>query len=196
MTVAARRFHLMGGECNYLLRVNPTTYRLEFVPEEAWQTPEMLSWDEDDIKVGCVGPVCLRVYSHCAHLLGKYMYVCACCPHVPSVLLGCSTTGASLLFVWLTGWCCCLPGCLPAWLSVCPQELLDEAQVQLVEGAARLCMPVQLIRKTRSVGVVPTQPTIYEVGACLRGVLGQQGCSRLRLNTALVRQPCISKAGV
>lgn len=42
----------MGGECNYLLRVNPTTYRLEFVPEEAWQTPEMLSWDEDDIKVG------------------------------------------------------------------------------------------------------------------------------------------------
>lgn len=45
------RFHRMGGECNYLLRVNPTTYRLEFVPEEAWQTPEMLSWDEDDIKV-------------------------------------------------------------------------------------------------------------------------------------------------
>lgn len=41
----------MGGECNYLLRVNPTTYRLEFVPEEAWQTPEMLSWDEDDITV-------------------------------------------------------------------------------------------------------------------------------------------------
>jgi hypothetical protein len=41
----------MGGECNYLLRVNPVTYHLEFVPEEAWQTPEMLSWDEDDIKV-------------------------------------------------------------------------------------------------------------------------------------------------
>lgn len=44
-----------------------------------------------------------------------------------------------------------------------PQELLDDAQVHLTEGAARLCMPVQLIRKTRSVGVVPTQPTIYEV---------------------------------
>jgi IMP and pyridine-specific 5'-nucleotidase len=43
------------------------------------------------------------------------------------------------------------------------QELLDDAQVHLAEGAARLCMPVQLIRKTRSVGVVPTQPTIYEV---------------------------------
>lgn len=49
-------------------------------------------------------------------------------------------------------------------LAACTvQELLDDAQVQLTEGAARLCMPVQLIRKTRSVGVVPTQPTIYEV---------------------------------
>ena len=42
----------MGGECNYLLQVNPTTYRLEFVPEAHWQTAEMLSWDEDDIQVG------------------------------------------------------------------------------------------------------------------------------------------------
>lgn len=56
----------MGGECNYLLRVNPTTYRLEFVPEEAWQTPEMLSWDEDDIKVWtntCRGQYCAVQYS-------------------------------------------------------------------------------------------------------------------------------------
>jgi IMP and pyridine-specific 5'-nucleotidase len=41
----------MGGECNYLLRVNPATMRLEFVPDDDWQTPEMLAWDEDDIKV-------------------------------------------------------------------------------------------------------------------------------------------------
>ena len=27
------RFHLMGGECNYLLRVNPKSYGLEFVPD-------------------------------------------------------------------------------------------------------------------------------------------------------------------
>ncbi|WIA32869.1 hypothetical protein OEZ86_006043 [Tetradesmus obliquus] len=86
------RFHLMGGECNYLLRVNPVSKQLEFVPDDEWMTPEMLAWDEEDIK-----------------------------------------------------------------------ELLDDAQVHLTEGAARLCMPVQLIRKTRSVGVVPTQPTIYEV---------------------------------
>lgn len=55
------RFHLMGGECNYLLRVNPVTYHLEFVPEEAWQTPEMLSWDEDDIKVCCWGGESIHV---------------------------------------------------------------------------------------------------------------------------------------
>jgi hypothetical protein len=53
-THTPRRFHLMGGECNYLLRVNPASYRLEFVPEGDWQTPEMLSWDEEDIKV-CAG---------------------------------------------------------------------------------------------------------------------------------------------
>lgn len=83
----------MGGECNYLLRVNPVDKRLEFIPDEEWKTPEMLSWHEEDIK-----------------------------------------------------------------------ELLDEGQTLLVEGAARLCLPVQVIRKPRSVGVVPTAPTIYEVG--------------------------------
>ena len=43
------RFHIMGGECNYLLRVTPDTKRLEFVPEEVWKTPVMKSWQE---KVG------------------------------------------------------------------------------------------------------------------------------------------------
>lgn len=28
------RFHVMGGECNYLLRVTPEDKRLEFVPDE------------------------------------------------------------------------------------------------------------------------------------------------------------------
>jgi hypothetical protein len=45
------RFHLMGGECNYLLRVNPRSKQLEFVPDDEWMTPEMLAWDEEDIKV-------------------------------------------------------------------------------------------------------------------------------------------------
>jgi hypothetical protein len=42
----------MGGECNYLLRVNPHSKQLEFVPDDEWMTPEMLAWDEEDIKVG------------------------------------------------------------------------------------------------------------------------------------------------
>ncbi len=41
--------------------------------------------------------------------------------------------------------------------------LLDEAQHILEEGAHRLRLPVCVIRKERSVGVVPTAPTIYEV---------------------------------
>jgi hypothetical protein len=32
-----QRFHLMGGECNYLLDVDPDAYHLRFVPDEAWQ---------------------------------------------------------------------------------------------------------------------------------------------------------------
>jgi IMP and pyridine-specific 5'-nucleotidase len=43
------RFHLMGGECNYLCEVDPATYRLRFVPDEAWQTPEMRAWREPDV---------------------------------------------------------------------------------------------------------------------------------------------------
>ncbi|KIZ01088.1 IMP-specific 5'-nucleotidase 1 [Monoraphidium neglectum] len=46
----AGRFHLMGGECNYLLRVDPSTCRLEFVPDEEWQTAEMRAWSEEDIR--------------------------------------------------------------------------------------------------------------------------------------------------
>jgi hypothetical protein len=41
---------MMGGECNYLLRVNQGTHRLEFVPDHEWKTEEMLSWQEVDIQ--------------------------------------------------------------------------------------------------------------------------------------------------
>jgi len=44
-----KRFHLMGGECNYLLRVNPADYSLEFVRDEEWQTREMRGWREEEI---------------------------------------------------------------------------------------------------------------------------------------------------
>lgn len=43
------RFHIMGGECNYLLRVNSANMRLEFVPDAEWKSPAMMSWSDDDI---------------------------------------------------------------------------------------------------------------------------------------------------
>ena len=45
------RFHIMGGECNYLLRVGPgKDRRLEFVPDEEWKSTFMMSWSERDIQ--------------------------------------------------------------------------------------------------------------------------------------------------
>jgi IMP and pyridine-specific 5'-nucleotidase len=38
-------FHVMGGECNYLLNVNET-YGLQFVPNEEWATVEQYGWRE------------------------------------------------------------------------------------------------------------------------------------------------------
>jgi IMP and pyridine-specific 5'-nucleotidase len=94
-----RRFFIMGGECNYLLRVAPpggaaprARRRLEFVPDAEWKSPTMAAWRGEDI-----------------------------------------------------------------------EALLDAAQALLLEGAARLRLPVDVVRKERAVGVVPTAPTIYEV---------------------------------
>lgn len=54
----------------------------------------------------------------------------------------------------------------PEMASWTPQEierLLDAAQAALEEGAARLRLPVRVIRKERAVGVLPLAPTVYEV---------------------------------
>lgn len=84
-------FHVMGGECNYLLKVN-SQYKLEFVPEELWMSPDMLQWSEHDVN-----------------------------------------------------------------------DLLDDAECALRSGAARLRIPIEVVRKPRAVGAVPREPTIYEV---------------------------------
>lgn len=86
------RFLLMGGECNYLLRVTHPDKRLEFVPDHEWKSEFMMSWDEEDV-----------------------------------------------------------------------EALLGEGERVLRDAALRLKVPVQVIRKERSVGVVPSAPTIYEV---------------------------------
>jgi len=86
------RFHIMGGECNYLLRVKGPDRRLEFVPDAEWKSPYMMSWQQEDIT-----------------------------------------------------------------------QLLENAESLLLHSAARLRLPVNVVRKERAVGIVPCGPTIYEV---------------------------------
>lgn len=47
-TTITSLFHVVGGECNYLLKVNEH-YKLEFVPEELWMSPDMLQWSDSDV---------------------------------------------------------------------------------------------------------------------------------------------------
>lgn len=42
--------------------------------------------------------------------------------------------------------------------------MLASAEAMLLDSAKRLALPVTLVRKPRSVGIVPQQATIYEVG--------------------------------
>jgi len=52
---------------------------------------------------------------------------------------------------------------MAAWPPAAVAALLDDAQRVLEEGAARLRLPVTVVRKERAVGVVPALPTVYEV---------------------------------
>jgi hypothetical protein len=161
----------MGGECNYLLRVRPDDKHLEYVPDEEWQTPEMKCWKEEDIQVG--GAAHPPRSQHVPRQPASPHSCPGSSSNSPSNgeqrrllgplwahMMACPATGAALLLLLLL--------LLPR-----PQGMLTEAQAILEEGAARLCMPVQVVRKSRSVGVVPTAPTIYEVG--LPGADGRCG---------------------
>jgi IMP and pyridine-specific 5'-nucleotidase len=52
---------------------------------------------------------------------------------------------------------------MQSWTEPQCQRLLDDAERLLLEGAHRLRLPVQVVRKERAVGVVPAAATIYEV---------------------------------
>ena len=52
---------------------------------------------------------------------------------------------------------------MASWTHEEIERLLDAAQEALEEGAARLRLPVRVIRKERAVGVLPLAPTVYEV---------------------------------
>ena len=49
-----------------------------------------------------------------------------------------------------------------AWSEADITQLLDQGEAALLEAAGRMKVEVQLVRKERSVGVVPTSPTVYE----------------------------------
>lgn len=85
------RFYIMGGECNYLLKIGED-YRLSFIPRSEWMSDILFAWDEGEI-----------------------------------------------------------------------EDFLDKAQTILLERAAKLQVPVRLIRKERAVGVTPISPSVYEV---------------------------------
>ena len=46
---ARARFHIMGGQCSYLLRVEGPAKALRFVPDGEWKTPAMAAWSGADI---------------------------------------------------------------------------------------------------------------------------------------------------
>jgi len=57
------------------------------------------------------------------------------------------------------------------------QYMLDGAEMLLMKGAKRLELQVSTMRKPRSVGIIPTSPTIYEARAAWQQ--GIQGACHL-----------------
>lgn len=39
----------MGGECNYLLRIDGATKQLVFIPDQTWKSQLMMGWSEEAI---------------------------------------------------------------------------------------------------------------------------------------------------
>ena len=91
----------MGGECNYLLRCVWPECRLEFVPEQDWKSPYMLSWTPqgvDQLLLAATGvlletadhlrlpvKVCVcvwrGVHHQCLTMASLLKATCACAPH-------------------------------------------------------------------------------------------------------------------
>eukprot|EP00899_Mesostigma_viride_P019895 jgi/Mesvir1/27907/Mv03421-RA.1 len=85
-------FHVMGGECNYLLRFDAVTQRLAFVEDDQWKPDAMATWQQTEV-----------------------------------------------------------------------EKMLDEAETTMTSAAARLHLRANVIRKERSVGIIPETETTYEV---------------------------------
>lgn len=44
-------FFVMGGECNYLFRLNPKAKHLVYIDSESYQPPHVKKWSSDKVKV-------------------------------------------------------------------------------------------------------------------------------------------------
>ena len=151
--VGPRRFHMMGGECNYLLRVSPAPERrLQFVPDGHWKTEYMMGWRQGDIDtvLNEAGALLQSTASHLRLPVEVWQQPLQLYAHLPVI---CLRDGSRSLLSRLRTQCA-----QTLWLA---HACLHHATVResVVLGW------LQIIRKERSVGVKPTVPTIYEVAA-------------------------------
>ena len=133
------RFHIMGGECNYLLRVAGPDKRLQFVPDTEWKSPFMQvrrprgAPGTGQVAVSQRG--CASAHQKLAQLPMATLLPLAM--HITK--RRCSRQ--------LSCWPCHAPAIsrhLQSWTEAQCQRLLDDAERLLLEGAHRLRLPVQV----------------------------------------------------
>lgn len=173
---APLRFHILGGECNYLVRVVPGTYHLEMVPDEDWKDEEMMSWKEEDIKelldnaeaLIRQGAARLRLpvkvsrsalTSTLLALQGSNLRTC-CVSSLPARLVPCLLDSQALLL-------CLSPPvrCFAAPFMFLLCSLLSGLRFsrESLTSSKGGILGEQILRKERAVGAIPMAPTIYEV---------------------------------
>lgn len=156
---------VQGGECNYLLRVTPVDKRLEFVPDLVRRWGQ---WDADERLHG-------GVHARSPQIPWPLAAPPSPSPSPPPSLPVCFTLSMKGRATRRTRVVVCARACLYAhtqdwktgemlmWHEKDIQAMLDSAEALLTQGAQRLSLSVQHFRKPRSVGIVPTTTTIYEV---------------------------------
>lgn len=152
----------MGGECNYLLRVSGPGKRLEFVPDCEWKSPFMMSWTRQQCEA--LLDSAERLLLEGAHRL-----------RLPVQVGGRRARGAGQQGPGLRQTSPTAPMALENAQAAAWQrtehgraDCSNSIGARLFSAPPRLALTtlptgLQVIRKERAVGVVPTAPTIYEV---------------------------------
>lgn len=151
------RFHVMGGECNYLLRVTGAALTIREGRRRGADAAAAtlatleLSWPFRGSRVQ-LGSL---LFCSAQHLTLSLLSV----PSTPVRSRPPPTEGMRLEFVpneeWQTAF-------MLAWTPEQVASVLDAAEAILRHTAKRLLLPVEVIRKERACGVVPQAPVIYE----------------------------------